>query len=230
VPRFLDVLSAVVGILTILWVLLEFRTTRAILLLIIQGRYETLWLWFRWVSWNWRVGWWINARTYRRLFLPFNWKRDKKLIERELHDDEGNVAKIKVMRFSEGDIRARMKFLSEPVSSEEGRRGRSSRGRDQSIQIQRLRQFNFEAGLKEWPFVFPDQEWDEGLMRYVDHPQAGQPVPLKREYITEMDARISEQIDAILSEINEPPAELPEVVDEEGNVVEEAQESPLVLN
>lgn len=160
----------------------------------------------------------------------FKWMANSRPIEREINDDDGNVATIKVRKFSEKDIRAREKFLGEPVSTEEGRRGRSARGRGQSIQLQRVRQFNFERGLVDWPFIYPDMRWDEENQEMVKHPKAGQKVPVNRTEIENLDASISEQINDILNEVNEPPAELPELRDEEGNLVEEAQETPTELS
>lgn len=191
---------------------------------------------FRHETFDTRIGWWLNSQPHRRWLEKlgtFKWRRDSKLVERDIQDDEGNTATIGILRFSEKDIRKREQFLSQPASSEEKntRQGRSRRGRgDNTIQIQRIRQFNFEYGLRKWPFVYPDEVWDEERNEYVPHHRAGQPVPINRKEIEDMGANISEQINDHLNEVNEPPAELPEVRDEEGNVIEEAIETPMAAN
>jgi hypothetical protein len=196
------------------------------------------WDWFmavwvmRYETFDLRLSWHPVLKSYRRWLdkLPFKWRVNKEPIKRTLTDEDGNEGNVWVQKFSEKDIRKREQFLSQPASTEETRRGRSRRGRDSTIQIQRIRQFNFEYGLYDTDFVYPDEYWDEDQKKMVPHPKAGDKVPVTREAIEEMDASVSEQVNDFLNEVNEPPAELPEIRDEEGNVIEEAVETPTVLN
>ena len=69
-----------------------------------------------------------------------------------------------------------------------------------------------------------------GKREYVDHPKAGQPVPVTRENIGQIRGRVSEQIEDAIDEANAPPEELMEVRDDDGNVVEEEEHSPTEEN
>lgn len=154
-------------------------------------------------------------------------KRDIFVREIDMEDNE-NVVKywVKIIELSERDLRARMKFLTAPASDEDSRRGRSRRSRS-DFHVERMRQYNFEKTVKDWNLVFPPTVWDESLEERRPHPKAGDPIPLNRGSIEDLPAHVSEQINDAIDQLNEPPEELPEVRDEEGNVVEEAVEDPL---
>lgn len=151
-------------------------------------------------------------------------------IEREVltEDDEGNVEKWKIWirKFSNKDVEDRTKIMSQPVSTEESRRGRSSRGRD-SIHVERIRLFNFERGLVDWNFTYPAEYWDDDAKAMRPHPQAGQKVPINRHvYYHELDEATTDQIVNAIDALNEPPEELAEIRDEDGTVTQEEQHTP----
>lgn len=132
---------------------------------------------------------------------------------------------VYLVEFSEDDLRMRQKMLSTPASTEDSRRGRSSRGR-QDIQIQRLREFNFNRAIVGWDFTYPRSYFDraEGIRK--EHPKAGEPFERTPENVRKLSGSVAEQIDDAINEINEPPEELPEVRSESGQVLERAVETP----
>lgn len=138
-----------------------------------------------------------------------------------------------LQELSEDQLRLRQKFLgSRSKSDEDSRRGRSSRSRrrDEDIEIQRIRQYNMEASIVGWDFVYPRSYWDRNAKRRVKHPQAQEPIPFtddtKRKFISTLSGSVGEQINDAIDEINEPPNELPEVRSENGEVLEAAVHSP----
>ncbi len=156
-------------------------------------------------------------------------------VEREVltEDEDGNIEKWKIWirKFSNKDVEDRTKILSQQVSNEDSRRGRSSRGRDNSIHVERIRLFNFERGLDDWNFVYPQEYWDTQQKAMVPHPKAGQPVPITRDvYYFELDEATTDQIVNAIDALNEPPEELQEIRDENGEVTQEEQFSPLEQN
>lgn len=153
--------------------------------------------------------------------------RKRDIIDR---DEDGNeeIYHIWIREFSEADVKVRTQLLSAQVSEEDSRRGRSQRGKQQQqVHVERIRVFNFERGVKEWDFVFPDEYWDETEEVLKPHPKAGEPMPINREIFEIIPERIMDQIQDYINALNEPPDELPEVRDENGQVTQKEEHSPL---
>ena len=230
------VISVLGAALILATYLLEIWEVRILALLLLMGRWEAAWFRFRGLTWDTRIGWWLNARTERSDPLAGSMgpvKRDIFRREIDMEDNETVVKYwVKIIELSEKDVRDRMKFLTAPASDEDSRRGRSRRGRS-DFHVERMRQYNFEKTVKSWNLVYPPTEWvegtgDDGYRR--EHPKAGEPMPLNRQSIEDLEAHVSEQINDHIDALNEPPEELPEVRDEDGEIIDEAVESPLVVN
>ena len=191
-----------------------------------------------------RFYWWFRRRTFTTqlwwdlddALLAFRrrWSLLGCIVDLEPHEIEvvdkdrhGNVEVYKawIKEFSEADVRDRTKELSRPVSTEESRRGRSSRGRD-SVHVERIRLFNFKRGVEDWTLSYPEDVWDPKQKMRVPHPRAGEIIPRNDETYWIIPERIMDQIQDAINDLNEPP-EIPEERDEEGNVIQPEVQSPL---
>lgn len=192
-----------------------------------------------------RAYWWFRRRTFATqlwwdlddALLGFRrrWPLLGCIVDLEPHEIEvvdkdrhGNttVYKAWIKEFSEVDVRDRTREISRPVSTEESRRGRSSRGRD-SVHVDRIRLFNFKRGVQGWNLPYPEDVWDPQQEMRVPHPLAGQIIPRNDETYWIIPERIMDQIQDEINALNEP-AEIPEERDEEGNVIQPEVHSPLV--
>lgn len=180
-----------------------------------------------------RGGYWLNVSRSRiaritRGRYALSWMYDGEPEVVNVSDGEGWSGKVWIVELSEDDLRMRQKFLMEKGSSENSRRGRAQRNRSEDFHPERMRQFNFEKSIIDWDFVYPNKTFNRESRQWEDHPQAGQKVQVNRETIKNIRGRVAEQIEQAIDDLNGAPEELPEVRDEEGNVVEEAVESPTV--
>lgn len=153
--------------------------------------------------------------------------RKRKIIDRDESGSE-EFYYVWIKEFSEADVKVRTQLLSAQVSDEDSRRGRQQRNKQQQMHIERIRVFNFERGVVKWDFVFPETYWDEIEEVRKPHPRAGEIMPINRETFEIIPERIMDQIIDYINALNEPPDELPEVRDEDGQLVQEETHSPLV--
>lgn len=150
-----------------------------------------------------------------------------KVVDKD-RDGTITVKRAWLKEFSEVDVKDRTKELSRPISDEESRRGRSSRGRD-NVHIERIRLFNFKRGVIDWELTYPETTWNPTTKTRHPHPQAGQVIPRNDETYWLIPERIMDQIQEEINSLNEPP-ELPEERDEEGNVIQPEVQSPTELS
>lgn len=156
-----------------------------------------------------------------------SWMDDQGPQEFEVSDGKGWKGKVWLIELSHKDIEERTKFLGRPDNTEQGRRGRSARGRNQQVHIERIRQFNFARCIYDWDFVYPERYWDREEKAFKPHPKAGQPVPINDYELGKIRGRVADQIEGYIDEMNEPPEESPELRGDDGEVLEEAVESPM---
>jgi len=150
------------------------------------------------------------------------------VLDKDPRTGEENWYWATIREFSEEDVSRRTKVMQAPVSNEESRRGRSRRGRDQ-VHVERIRVFNFENAVEDWNFTYPETYYDRDQGRRIKHPKAGQVMPRNRETFFQIPERIMTQLQDEINAINEPP-ETPEIRDEDGEVTQEAEDSPTELN
>jgi len=226
-----DALRFILGTLYMfLWAYRESKRFRILVLLLLMREWETIWCWLRYLTWDTKIGWWANAHPYRRYLLSDLGPVRREILVRDIDmDGKEYVEKfwVDLEEMSEVDLRRRMKFLTEPGSDEDSRRGRSSRGRS-DFHPERMRQYNMEKSVVDWNLVYPRTIYDRPSKTRSEHPKAQQPRPVSREEMANLPASVSEQINDEIDDLNAPPEELPEVRDENGNVEQEAVESPMV--
>lgn len=226
--------------------LLRYRWFRIALSVVVGWRWDWLWHYFRFETWDSPIGAYLNAPPSGR-WWPLGALQDEGPIRRDIYVrdrlENGEYVTEKfwvdLIEFSETQLRERLKFLTAPSSDEDSRRGRSRRGRD-TFQGQRLRQYNFERSVYDWNLLYPRMKWNKELGEYERHPHAQEPIKINRREVSSevrrevfggLSGHTAEQINSEIDMLNEPPEELPEVRDDEsGEVIDEAVETPTAVS